>query len=92
LTLFKTDHRVDLLRRDLYSDDKAFATPKLYTVIGDKALGLRDCLSIVGANQRLKSNEVPVVPNDVSARYSATPGSPLAANILTPFKGRAFLI
>ena len=32
----------------------------------DKALGLFDCLGIVGANQRLKSQEVPVVPDDVS--------------------------
>jgi hypothetical protein len=35
-------------------------------VIVDKAHGLRDCLGIVGANQRLKSHEVPVAPNDVS--------------------------
>jgi|SRR5712671_4480098 len=62
--LIKTAHRAYLLRRDVQSGDKAFPTPKLYIVISDKALGLRDCRGIVGANQRLESHEVPVVPNE----------------------------
>jgi hypothetical protein len=64
--MVKTAHRADLPRRDVQSGYQAFPTPKLYIVNVDKALGLLDCLGIVGANQRLKSQEVPVVPDDVS--------------------------
>jgi hypothetical protein len=55
-----------LLRRGLQSNDEALATPEFYIVKVDKAHGLRNRFGIVGANQRLKSHEMPVVPNDVS--------------------------
>jgi hypothetical protein len=56
----------DLLRRGLQSDNKAFPAPEFYIVNIDKALGLLDCLSIVGANQRFEPREVPVMSNEVS--------------------------
>jgi hypothetical protein len=45
---------------------KACAAPKLNGVEIGKALGLFDCLSVVGANQRLESNEMAVAPDYVS--------------------------
>jgi hypothetical protein len=45
---------------------EACAAPKLNGVAIRKALGLFDCLSVVGANQRLESNEMAVAPDDVS--------------------------
>src|SRR5258706_5070002 len=44
----------------------AWPAPRLNGVAIHKALGLFDCLSVVGANQRLESNEMAVAPDDVS--------------------------
>ena len=47
--------------------NKAVAAPKLNSTAHDKALGLFDCLGIVGAKQRLESDEMTVLPNGISA-------------------------
>jgi hypothetical protein len=51
-------------------DHKTWAAPKLNVLAVNQSLGFLDCLGIVGARQRLKSNEMPSTPT-VYARYSA---------------------
>ena len=55
--------------------DEAGATPKLDIATIDEALGLLDCIAIVGANQRLKSYEMPVVPNGIGPVFRHAPPS-----------------
>ena len=46
-------------------DDKAGTIPKLNAMRIHEALRLRDCFGIVRTNQRLISNEMPVVPDEI---------------------------
>jgi hypothetical protein len=46
--------------------DKAITAPKLEALAGKHALGLLDCLGIVGANQRLDADEVSILTECVS--------------------------
>jgi hypothetical protein len=50
-------------------DHHAFAAPKLNVVIDDKTPGLLDCLFVVGANQRLASDKMPVSHNGIRAIF-----------------------
>jgi hypothetical protein len=65
-----------LLRLGEKPNDEAVPAPKLNIVTISKALGLLNCLGIVGANQSFKSNETPVTPDGISSvlwhlRYGA---------------------
>jgi hypothetical protein len=46
-------------------DHKTWAAPKLNVLALNQSLGFLDCLGIVGARQRLKSNEMPINANGV---------------------------
>jgi hypothetical protein len=46
-------------------DHKTWAAPKLNVLAVNQSLGFLDCLGIVGARQRLKSNEMPINANGV---------------------------
>src|SRR4051812_4505585 len=48
-------------------DHKSLAAPKLNVVVAHHALGLLDCLGIVAASERFKSNEMPVLAHRVRA-------------------------
>jgi len=50
-------------------DHKTRAAPKLNVLAVNQSLGFLDCLGIVGARQRLKSNEMPINTN------GCTPGT-----------------
>jgi hypothetical protein len=54
-------HKTCLRAFPLQLDNETISVPKLYVVPIDKTLCLRDCFSIVGANQWLKSNEMPII-------------------------------
>ena len=59
-----------LLRLVFQPNDQAVAAPKLNIMAIDEALGLGGCLEIVGANQRLEADEMPVEANDISSVFS----------------------
>jgi hypothetical protein len=69
-------HASSSIRFGLEPDNDAGTTPKFNIVTFDKALGLGNSLSIIATDQRLISDEMPIVPT-VYARYSISPESPL---------------
>ena len=71
-----------LLRIGFQLDNEPGAIPKLNGAAIDKALGLSDCLGIIGTHERLESDKMSVAPDGVGAIF----GHPLV-----PYGGESVL-
>ena len=69
--MFGSGHRLfQQFGRAFQANDQPLAAPKFHVVAIDQTLGLGNCLLIVAANHRLKTDKMPVVTNDIGSVWA----------------------